>query len=298
MGGHARAGRARLEAGARVRHRPGLVLASARAYLALQPGAAPKRADLDAFAITQVPGEPTARACLAACLELATSGETQTPAGRKQFDELAEAVGVMHPQTAKVLVTALQLAERDDEENAFDKLRSRDGQKIKGHRKLTNGEIALAMTVFGTTIPYDLVEVHDHQYPWLLGLQGPNTIVAPNGNIYADKDGNVYSGDNSATGFWLQAAFIHEMVHVWQNRVMGINVAARGVFEHQYAYTIEPGKRFLDYKLEQQAAIVGDYFRFLNGQPPIHGRPLIRGEPVGGNTALAVYRRLLPFVPD
>ena len=86
------------------------------------------------------------------------------------------------------------------------------------------------------------------------------------------------------------------MVHVWQNRVMGINVAARGVFEHQYAYTIEPGKRFLDYKLEQQAAIVGDYFRFLNGQPPIHGRPLIRGEPVGGNTALAVYRRLLPFV--
>ena len=171
--------------------RPGLVLASARAYPALHPGAAPKGADLDAFAITQVPAEPTARACLAACLELATSGETQTPAGRKQFDELAEAVGVMHPQTAKVLVTALQLAERDDEENAFDKLRSRDGQKIKGHRKLTNGEIALAMTVFGTTIPYDLVEVHDHQYPWLLGLQGPNTIVAPNGNIYADKDGNV-----------------------------------------------------------------------------------------------------------
>ncbi|MCH9000528.1 MAG: hypothetical protein IID48_20010, partial [Proteobacteria bacterium] len=50
--------------------RPGLVLASTRAYPALHPGAAPKGADLDAFAITQVPAEPTARACLAACLEL------------------------------------------------------------------------------------------------------------------------------------------------------------------------------------------------------------------------------------
>jgi hypothetical protein len=90
---------------------PCLVLASARAFAALHPGAAPKGEDLDAFAIAQIPGEPTARACLAACLELATSGEAQTPAGRKQFDELAEAVGVMHPQTAKALATGLQTAQ-------------------------------------------------------------------------------------------------------------------------------------------------------------------------------------------
>jgi murein DD-endopeptidase MepM/ murein hydrolase activator NlpD len=91
--------------------RPGLVLASARAFPALQPGAAPERAGLDAFAIAQVPGEPIARACLAACIELATSSETQAPAGRKQFDELAEAVGVMHPQTAKALIAAVQTAQ-------------------------------------------------------------------------------------------------------------------------------------------------------------------------------------------
>ncbi len=91
--------------------RPGLVLASTRAFPALQPGAAPKREALEAFGIAQVPSEPTARACLAACLELVASGETQTPAGRKQFEELAEAVGVMHQQTAKALATGLQLAQ-------------------------------------------------------------------------------------------------------------------------------------------------------------------------------------------
>jgi hypothetical protein len=94
---------------------PGLVLASTRAFSALQPGAAPKREDLDVFAIAQAPSEPTARACLAACLDLAASGEAQTPAGRKQFDELAEAVGVMNPQTAKALALGLQTAERDED---------------------------------------------------------------------------------------------------------------------------------------------------------------------------------------
>ncbi len=274
--------------------RPGLVLASARAFSALQPGAAPKREALEAFAIAQAPSEPTARACLAACLDLAANGETQTPAGRKQFEDLAEAVGVMHQQTAKALATGLQTAERDPGEGPQ---RPRESDCLKGDcRKLTAGEIALAMTVFGTNIPYESVEVHNHGYPLLFGFQDSDTLVAPNGNIYADKDGNVYSDDYSTTGFWLQAAFIHEMAHVWQKRVKGINVAARGVVERQYAYTIVPGKRFLDYKLEQQAALVGDYFRFLHGQRPRYGQPLKDGKPLEGNAALAVYRRLLPFV--
>ena len=68
--------------------------------------------------------------------------------------------------------------------------------------------------------------------------------------------------------------------------------------ERQYTYTIEPGKPFSDYKLEQQAALVGDYFRHLTGQEPEHGRPLIDGAPVRGNRALRIYANLLPFVPD
>ena len=89
----------------------GLVLASTRNFPALRPGASPKSPDLATLAITQTPNDPTARACLAACIDLILGGEAATPAGRKQFDELAGAVGVMHPQTAKTVLVALQTAQ-------------------------------------------------------------------------------------------------------------------------------------------------------------------------------------------
>jgi hypothetical protein len=242
---------------------PGLVLASARSFTALVAGAAPKREGLDAFGITQAPGEPTARACLAACLDLALSGETGTPAGRKQFDDLAEAVGVMHPQTAKTLAQGLQMAERDDE-NAYTKLRNRDCLKTGECRKLTNGEIALAMTVFGTNIPYESVRIYRRNY--IFG-QPENTIMTPEGDLFADEDGKVYSEDYSSTDFSLQATFIHEMAHVWQKRTLDIDVKTRGTFERTYAYTIVPGKNFLDYLIEQQAALAEDYFRSCTDCP-------------------------------
>ncbi len=122
--------------------------------------------------------------------------------------------------------------------------------------------------------------------------------MAPDGNIYGDEDGTVYSDDYSSTDFGQQAHFIHEMTHVYQVRTKDVNLKLRAPFERQYAYTIEPGKRFLDYKVEQQAAIVGDYFRFLKGQTPRYGRPFKDGKALEGNAALDVYRRLLPFLND
>ena len=141
------------------------------------------------------------------------------------------------------------------------------------------------MSVFGSAINYDIVRVYRHQYPLLFGLQPDNTLVAPDGSIYADEDGNVYAEDYSATGFSLQATFIHEMTHVWQHQ-QGINVGFRGIFERRYDYAIEEGKRFEDYLIEQQASIVKDYFRLLQGRT------------LEGKRPIEVYRKLLPFVPD
>ncbi len=73
---------------------PGLALISNLAQIALHAGAAPKRKDLDTLGITQVPGDPTSRACLAAIVDLILSGEAQTPDGRRQVEELAQAVAV------------------------------------------------------------------------------------------------------------------------------------------------------------------------------------------------------------
>ena len=152
------------------------------------------------------------------------------------------------------------------------------------------------MTVFGTDIPYDSVRVHDHGWEGFLGLQFDDTFLAPDGDIYVRRDGPYYSDDFSIADFRLQATFIHEMAHVWQVRTKNINLKSRRIVEYDYDYTIKPGKRFLDYQVEQQASMVGDYFRFLHGQEPKHGRPFKDGEALKGEAALNVYRRLLPFL--
>ena len=90
---------------------PGLVLDSSRAFSALHPGAAPDRAGLEVLGIEHAPSDPTARACLAACLDLAQRGETLTAADLKQGEELAEAVGVIDPKLAKTVLAAVQTAQ-------------------------------------------------------------------------------------------------------------------------------------------------------------------------------------------
>ena len=90
---------------------PGLALISTLAHAALRAGTAPKSADRDALGIGQTPGDAAVRACLAACIDLILSGEAQTPAGRKQCEELAGAIAVLHAQTAKTVLAAVQTAQ-------------------------------------------------------------------------------------------------------------------------------------------------------------------------------------------
>jgi len=278
---------------------PGLVLASANTYPALRSGASPKGADLEALGITQTPGDPTVRAALAACIDLILSGEAQSDAGRKQFDSLAECVGVMNPQMRETLVAGVQLAgSHKDRDDDFSKLRKRRTEKFIHHRKLTPGEVALAMTVFGSDIPYDMVRVHDHGWEVFLFFQYEDAVLAPDGDIYAKREGTKYSDDYSKATIELQATFIHEMAHVRQRRTMGIDVIDRGKRERQYDYTIIPEKKFLEYKLEQQAAIVRDYFHLLHNYKPIYERPAKNRTPLERKEAIRVYAKLLPFVPS
>jgi murein DD-endopeptidase MepM/ murein hydrolase activator NlpD len=90
---------------------PGLVLDSTRPFSALHPGAAPDRAGLEVLGIEHAPSDLTARACLAACLDLAQRGETLTAADLKQGEELAGAVAVIDPKLAKTVLVAVQTAQ-------------------------------------------------------------------------------------------------------------------------------------------------------------------------------------------
>ncbi|MEZ0223253.1 MAG: hypothetical protein ACAH83_01775 [Alphaproteobacteria bacterium] len=63
--------------------------------------------------------------------------------------------------------------------------------------------------------------------------------------------------------------FLHENVHVWQHQNAPLAMAwatmkqgfkRQGGIDGYYTYQLEPGKDLLDYNIEQQAAIITDYY--------------------------------------
>lgn len=132
------------------------------------------------------------------------------------------------------------------------------------NRSLTAGEIALAQRLFKDAIDYDKVRIHNRRY--VFG-QPYNSAVAPNGNIYAV--GAVYCDDYSSAHARLRVLLIHEMVHVWQYQLKVLRPVFAAIAEFirhgfnyakAYDYDLRPGHDLLQYRIEQQAQIVEDYY--------------------------------------
>ena len=130
-------------------------------------------------------------------------------------------------------------------------------------RPLTAGETELARTVFGDSVDYSVVRVHDQPYPLLGGFQPDDTAVTPDGEMYFPKPSYLpdFSADSPSNARW----FVHEMVHVWQYQ-LGYPVAQRGMNRAALRYDYELGAQcgpaqclFADYDMEQQGEIVADY---------------------------------------
>ncbi|MGI8786711.1 MAG: hypothetical protein ACR2HG_02970 [Pyrinomonadaceae bacterium] len=131
-------------------------------------------------------------------------------------------------------------------------------------RSLTEGEIELARKVFKDSLDYARVRVHEGKYVF---FQPETVLMTPNGEIYApDK---AYQADYSSAGILWNEFFIHELTHVWQYqtgvlspRFHGLYEFVRNGFDYQkaYSYVLESGRDLIDYGMEQQAAIVADYF--------------------------------------
>jgi len=131
-------------------------------------------------------------------------------------------------------------------------------------RLLTPGEIELARTLYRDSLAYDAVRVHRRRYVW---FQDDHITIAPNGHIYAVA---LYRDDYSEADDRMRAHFMHEMAHVWQkqNRVLNPILSAiwlwirhLGRYARAYRYELDASKDLLDYGMEQQAAILEDYFR-------------------------------------
>ena len=137
-------------------------------------------------------------------------------------------------------------------------------------RALTDGEAALARSMFGGAIDYGRVRVHNRRW-WPLQPRG--VTMAPNGDLWFHPEGGLFCDDFCATPLHHQAHFIHEMTHVWQAQRSGKWWLP--LMRHpfcRYGYEVVPGKPFARYGIEQQAEIVRHAFLLRQGQK-IDGKP-------------------------
>jgi hypothetical protein len=112
--------------------------------------------------------------------------------------------------------------------------------------------------MFGDAIDYSKVRMVKRKW-W--PFQPRNTAMAPTGNIHFHPHGGLWSEDFSAEPLHRQGLFIHEMTHVWQSQTRGRYYLP--LMRHpfcRYSYTINDGRPFGDYGLEQQAEIVRHAF--------------------------------------
>ena len=147
-------------------------------------------------------------------------------------------------------------------------------------RRLSAGELLAAQAVFCDAIDWHRVRLHARPFIW---LQPRGTAVSPNGAIYFHAADHLtdFSGEWRAMA-WL----IHELTHVWQHQ-SGQWVIPRGLWERRYRYgLIDPRRPLARWGIEQQAAIIEDWFRLTQGQTPWRG-----------SGSVADYRAVIPFLP-
>lgn len=147
-------------------------------------------------------------------------------------------------------------------------------------RPLTPGELAAARGVFGDAIAWDRVRIHARPFT---PFQPRGMAVTPLGAVHLRRGDCL---DDFAADWRSMAWLIHELTHVWQFQT-GVPVILRGLWERTYRYgALDPARPLRRYGIEQQAAIVEDWFRRSQGQPPWRGRG-----------AESDYRAVIPFLP-
>lgn len=146
---------------------------------------------------------------------------------------------------------------------------------------MTDGEVALARSVFGDAVDYVAASVSPRRW-W--PFQPRDTAMAPRGCIHFNPRGDLYREDFSACDDGMRGFFLHELTHVWQHQRGVCLPLARHPF-CRYDYAIRPGWTLARYGIEQQAEIVR------------HAFLLRRGHHVAGAPPVATYDGILPFRP-
>jgi hypothetical protein len=123
-------------------------------------------------------------------------------------------------------------------------------------RPLSQGERALATSLFGTALDLDAVRIHRARW-W--PFQPRNIVMAPDGHIWFHPHDGLWHADFAAAPLRLQALLVHELTHVWQHQ-RGLWLPLRRHPFCRYDYRIDAGRPLERYGIEQQAMIVEHTF--------------------------------------
>ncbi|MBX2926819.1 MAG: DUF4157 domain-containing protein [Saprospiraceae bacterium] len=131
-------------------------------------------------------------------------------------------------------------------------------------RPLTGAEIAVAKTVFGNSIDYNLVRVDER------AILGPSWTKRAYVSFHTINNWGTVSPE----------LLIHELTHVWQYQKMGAMYMPRAIHAQKaggYNYGGIPAleanknKGISAFNLEQQGDILEDYYKIKNGMTPSWG---------------------------
>jgi hypothetical protein len=160
-----------------------------------------------------------------------------------------------------------------------------------GLRPPTDGEIGMLKPTYNGTVNYSKIDIHSgaslDPRSWPPIAEGAavtleNTIHFP---------GNGYQADFSKADLSTQSWLVHEVGHVYQyqnnQNYSWIKAAAEGLRSDTYDYTLDANKPFTDYRYEQQASILADYYKAtVTGSPQISTFEAILGPQGLGATAV------------
>lgn len=140
--------------------------------------------------------------------------------------------------------------------------------------RLNGPEKSLLYTVFKSTLPYDRIVCKINT----ANVGGVSNSITPTGTPYFSS--KVYCGDFSkdSVSADIKWVFFHEMTHVWQyyhrtnvlTSAVGIAIVTRGDYESGYPYSLRPARQLSGFNIEQQAAIVADYWIMTQSGMPVY----------------------------
>jgi RHS repeat-associated protein len=133
-----------------------------------------------------------------------------------------------------------------------------------GLRSPTAGEIAMLTPIFNNTVDFSKVDIESGagMDPRAWGPIATSNAVTLGNTIHFPSSG--YQSDFSAADLSGQAWLAHEMTHIYQYQnepaYSWVKAAKEGTRSDTYLYGLKDHGCFSDYRYEQQAAIVADYY--------------------------------------